>query len=143
MAVCRCAGVCGAAAGITSAYTAPIAGALFFVIEIILDSIAMESFGLVVVSSVVANITMREFAGSHPPYEMPLFRTISNIEVLWFVVLSIRSREGGNGYEVVNPILHHPWTWRALVAVLLLKVLATCASVGFGAAWRRPQVLAA
>ncbi len=53
---------CGAAAGITSAYNAPIAGA-FFVTEIVLGSIAMESFGPIVVSSVVANITMREFAG--------------------------------------------------------------------------------
>jgi len=57
---------CGAAAGITSAYNAPIAGA-FFVTEIVLGSIAMESFGPIVVSSVVANITMREFAGYRPP----------------------------------------------------------------------------
>ena len=35
----------------------------------------MESFGPIVVSSVVANITMREFAGYQPPYEMPVFPT--------------------------------------------------------------------
>jgi CIC family chloride channel protein len=79
---------CGAAAGITSAYSAPIAGA-FFVTEIVLGSIAMESFGPVVVASVVANITMREFAGYRPPYEMPAFPPIAGIEVLPFVGLGL------------------------------------------------------
>jgi CIC family chloride channel protein len=77
---------CGAAAGITSAYSAPIAGA-FFVTEIVLGSIAMESFGPVVVSAVVANITMREFAGYKPPYEMPVFPAVTGVEVLLFVAL--------------------------------------------------------
>jgi chloride channel protein, CIC family len=167
---------CGAAAGITSAYSAPIAGA-FFVTEIVLGSIAMESFGPVVVASVVANITMREFAGYRPPYEMPAFPTIAGIEVLLFVGLGLlcgalapqflhlieRSRAGfkrlplplplklaagglvvgilsvwtpevwGNGYSVVNSVLHSPWTWGALVVVLLFKVIATAATVGSGA----------
>jgi CIC family chloride channel protein len=167
---------CGAAAGITSAYNAPIAGA-FFVTEIVLGSIAMESFGPIVVSSVAANITMREFAGYRPPYVMPIFPTVTGVEVLLFVVLGlicgvlapyflrllaaskqcfaklplpipIRLGMGGlivgvisvwypevwgNGYEVVNSILHHPWTWEALAAVLLFKILATAATAGSGA----------
>ncbi|RAG74374.1 chloride channel protein, partial [Burkholderia multivorans] len=77
---------CGAAAGITSAYNAPIAGA-FFVSEIVLGTIAMESFGPMVVASVVANIVMREFAGYRPPYEMPVFPAVTGPEVLLFVVL--------------------------------------------------------
>ena len=79
---------CGAAAGITAAYSAPIAGA-FFVTEIVLGSIAMESFGPVVVSSVVANITMREFGGYRPPYEMPVFPPVTGVEVLLFVALGL------------------------------------------------------
>src|SRR6478752_2819003 len=43
---------CGAAAGIASAYHAPISGA-FFVAEIVLGSVAMEMLGPLVVSSVV------------------------------------------------------------------------------------------
>jgi CIC family chloride channel protein len=167
---------CGAAAGITSAYSAPIAGA-FFVSEIVLGSIAMESFGPIVVSSVVANITMREFAGYKPPYEMPVFPAIAGVEVVLFVALGllcgaaapqflhlldtakqqfkrlpvplpVRLALGGlvvgvisvwvpevwgNGYSVVNQILHSPWTWSALVAVLVFKLIATAATVGSGA----------
>ncbi|WP_296654448.1 ClcB-like voltage-gated chloride channel protein [Paraburkholderia sp.] len=167
---------CGAAAGITSAYNAPIAGA-FFVTEIVLGSIVMESFGPIVVSSVVANITMREFAGYKPPYEMPPFPAISGIEVVLFVVLGLlcgalapqflalldgtKSRVArlnlplpvkfalgglvcgvisvwtpeiwGNGYSVVNSILHSPWTWTALATVLVFKLIATTATIGSGA----------
>ncbi|MBN3805375.1 ClcB-like voltage-gated chloride channel protein [Paraburkholderia sp. Ac-20336] len=167
---------CGAAAGITSAYSAPIAGA-FFVTEIVLGSIAMESFGPVVVAAVVANITMREFAGYKPPYEMPVFPTVTGVEVLLFVALGalcgaaapqflrlldaskasfrklpvplpLRLALGGlivgiistwepevwgNGYSVVNSILHSPWTWSALVVVLVCKLAATAATAGSGA----------
>ncbi|QCP49529.1 ClcB-like voltage-gated chloride channel protein [Trinickia violacea] len=167
---------CGAAAGITSAYSAPIAGA-FFVTEIVLGSIAMESFGPIVVSSVVANITMREFTSYKPPYQMPVFPAITGVEVLLFVALGLlcgaaapqflhlldatkkqfkrlpvplplRLALGGlvvgvisvwvpevwgNGYSVVNHILHSPWTWTALVTVLVFKLIATAATVGSGA----------
>lgn len=167
---------CGAAAGITSAYSAPIAGA-FFVSELVLGSMAMEWFGPILVSSVAANITMRQFAGYRPPYQMPAFPTIAGAEVLPFIVLgllcgvlaprflhliaitrkvfikvslplplklglgglivgvvSIWAPEvWGNGYEVVNSLLHQPWTWTALALVLVLKVVATLATVGTGA----------
>lgn len=167
---------CGAAAGITSAYSAPIAGA-FFVTEIVLGSMAMESFGPVVVSAVVANITMREFTRYQPPYEMPAFPPVAGPEVLLFVglgvlcgaaapqflrmldaskagfrklplplpvrlalggfvvgILSVWSPEvWGNGYSVVNSILHSPWTWTALVFVLVFKLIATAATAGSGA----------
>ncbi len=53
---------CGAAAGITSAYNAPIAGAMF-VAEIVMGSIAMESFGPLLVASVTANATIHNFLG--------------------------------------------------------------------------------
>jgi chloride channel protein, CIC family len=167
---------CGAAAGITSAYNAPIAGA-FFVTEIVLGSIAMESFGPVVVASVVANITMRSLPGYHPAYEMPAFPAIFGAESLLFVLLGILAgvlapaflrlldlakrvfyrtrwplpiRLGvgglgvgalsiyapqvwGNGYSVVNSILHSPWTWTALLSVLIFKVAATALTAGSGA----------
>jgi CIC family chloride channel protein len=39
----------------------------------------------------------------------------------------------GNGYSVVNDILHTPWTATALLAILGFKVLATTLSYGSGA----------
>jgi CIC family chloride channel protein len=77
---------CGAAAGITSAYNAPIAGALF-VSEIVLGTIAMESFGPLIVSSVVANITIHQILGYRPTYEMPMFDFQVGWDVIFYVGL--------------------------------------------------------
>ncbi|HJV82141.1 ClcB-like voltage-gated chloride channel protein [Noviherbaspirillum sp.] len=167
---------CGAAAGITAAYNAPIASA-FFITEIVLGVIAMDSLGPVMVASVVANITMRRFPGYQPTYEMPVFPPIANMEVILFVGLGLLAgffapqflrlldlikrtfqktklplplRLGigglivgilsvwvpqvwGNGYSVVNSLLHEPWAWQAVLLVLVFKVIATAATVGSGA----------
>ncbi len=167
---------CGAAAGITSAYSAPIGGALF-VSEIVLGSIAMESFGPLVVASVVANITMRELTGYAPPYQMPPFPSVVGPEVLIFVALGLLAgaaapqfmralqlakagfgrlglplplRLGlgglivglisarvpevwGNGYSVVNSLLHHDWLWSMVLLVLVCKIVTTASTTGSGA----------
>ncbi len=72
---------CGSAAGIAAAYNAPIAGALF-VSEIILGSMAMEIFGPLVFSSVIATLTVRQFIGTGPIYDIPTFRLGSNLEII-------------------------------------------------------------
>jgi CIC family chloride channel protein len=167
---------CGGAAGLASAYNAPIAGA-FFITEIVLGSIAMSSFGPILVAAVVANITMREFPGYQPAYEMPAFQGIANIEVLLFIglgiltgicapqflrildfskrqfqktnlslplrlgiggllvgVLSVAVPEvWGNGYSVVNSLLHEQWMWSAVLMVLVFKLVATALTTGSGA----------
>jgi chloride channel protein, CIC family len=79
---------CGAAAGIASAYNAPIAGALF-VAEIVLGSVAMEIFGPLVFSSVIATLTVRGFIGSDPIYAIPHFELSSNWEIVPYVVLGL------------------------------------------------------
>lgn len=63
---------CGAAAGIATAYNAPIAGALF-VAEVVLRSVAIESLGPLIVAAVAANIVTSEVAGYAPVYQMPGF----------------------------------------------------------------------
>jgi CIC family chloride channel protein len=167
---------CGAAAGITSAYNAPIAGT-FFVSEVVLGSMAMESLGPIMVASVVANIVMREFPGYQAPYVMPAFPPVAGVEVLLFIVLGIfvggssalflrglsssrrlfehlslplplRLAMGGlvvglislwwpevwgNGYSVVNSVLHSPWSIAALLLLLVAKAIATLSTVGSGA----------
>lgn len=71
---------CGAAAGIASAYNAPVAGALF-VAEIVLGSVAMESFGPLVVSSVVATLVTRGHYGGDAMYPAPVFHLGGNHEL--------------------------------------------------------------
>ncbi|MEO8287036.1 MAG: ClcB-like voltage-gated chloride channel protein [Chloroflexota bacterium] len=167
---------CGAAAGITSAYNAPIAGA-FFVAEIVLGAIDMASFGPLVVASAVANMTMRALPDYHPTYEMPTFPNVLDLELVAFAALGIvaglaapqflrlldfsrtlfRKSEWpipvrlavgglgvgaisvwvpqvwGNGYEVVNSLLHDQWAWTAVLSILIFKVVATAFTAGSGA----------
>jgi CIC family chloride channel protein len=79
---------CGGAAGIAAAYNAPISGALF-VSEIILGGTAMESFGPLVVSSVVASATVHRFLGYAPVYDVPKVQFASNWELIFYVVLGV------------------------------------------------------
>jgi chloride channel protein, CIC family len=167
---------CGAAAGIACAYNAPLTGA-FFVAEIVLGSIAMESIGPLIVSSVVATVIASQFLGAQPVYHMPPFGTVPNWHLAAHVVLGVMAglcaplfllllRGGetlfsrmrlpvslklglgglivgaisirepgvwGNGYGVVESVLNNPWTWQALMTILVLKVLATVATTGSGA----------
>ncbi len=79
---------CGAAAGIASAYHAPVSGA-FFVAEIVLGSLAMESFGPLVVSSVIATLTTRAYEGSEALYAGSVFTLNDTWEFVPYVVLGV------------------------------------------------------
>ena len=81
---------CGAAAGIASAYNAPIAGS-FFVAEIILGTIAMESLGPLVISAVAATLTLHVFTSAHVLYKVPSFGEVSPWEMGPYVVLGLIS----------------------------------------------------
>jgi CIC family chloride channel protein len=79
---------CGGAAGIAAAYNAPIAGALF-VSEIVLGSIAMESFGPLVVASVTSSATIHKFLGYGPVYDVPPVQFLFNWELTLYVLLGV------------------------------------------------------
>lgn len=79
---------CGAAAGIASAYNAPIAGAVF-VAEMVLGSMAMEIFGPLVFSSVIATLTVRAFLGGGPLYGIPRFQLNSSWEIVPYLLLGL------------------------------------------------------
>ncbi len=79
---------CGAAAGIASAYNAPIAGS-FFVAEIILGTIAMESLGPLVVSAVAATLTVQVLTAAHVLYKVPTFQQVSPWEMPGYIALGL------------------------------------------------------
>jgi CIC family chloride channel protein len=60
---------CGAAAGLTTAYGTPIAGALF-IAEIVLQSLATETLAPLLISSVMAQVTVSVLVGTAPLYPM-------------------------------------------------------------------------
>jgi CIC family chloride channel protein len=167
---------CGAAAGIASAYNAPIAGALF-VAEIVMGSFAMESFGPLLVSAVSADATIHRLLGYGPVFEMPPVHFGENWELILYAAfgvllghlappflallawskrafaalpgpLSLKFALGGlivglismaypqvwgNGYSVVDAILHDRMLGWMLLAVLFAKVASTASTVGSGA----------
>jgi CIC family chloride channel protein len=79
---------CGASAGVAAAYNAPIAGALF-VAEVVLGSIAMESFGPLIVASVVSDATSRHFLGYGPVYLVPHINFGATWELVLYAVLGM------------------------------------------------------
>jgi CIC family chloride channel protein len=167
---------CGAAAGIASAYNAPIAGALF-VAEIVMGSIAMESFGPLLVASVSADASIHRLLGYGPVFEVPAVHFGENWELILYAAFGVllghlappflalltwskarfASLPGplylkftlgglivgsvsivfpqvwGNGYSVVDAILHGRLVGWLLLAVLLAKVASTASTVGSGA----------
>jgi len=79
---------CGGAAGIAAAYNAPISGALF-VAEIVLGSLAMETFGPLVVASVISDATIHRFLGYGPVFTVPHVQFVSNWELVFYIVLGV------------------------------------------------------
>ena len=79
---------CGGAAGIAAAYNAPISGALF-VSEIVVGSLAMETFGPLVVASVISDATIHRFLGYGPVFAVPHVQFASNWELVFYIVLGV------------------------------------------------------
>lgn len=79
---------CGAAAGISSVFNAPIAGVIFAV-EIILGDFAINTFAPVLVSSVVASVVTRSVLGNHPAFSVPNYSLVSAWEVPMYMVMGV------------------------------------------------------
>ncbi len=79
---------CGAAAGISAAYNAPIAGAVFAAL-IVLGNFSMNLFAPLVCASVVATMVSRSFFGIEPWYRVPPFPPTAPAELPWFILMGI------------------------------------------------------
>jgi CIC family chloride channel protein len=79
---------CGAAAGIASAYNAPIAGS-FFVAEIVLGTVVVESLAPLILASVVATLMSQAMHGSDPLYKSPGLALHSQWEIMPLVFVGI------------------------------------------------------
>ncbi len=77
---------CGAASGISAAYNAPIAGAVFAAM-IVLGNFSMTLFAPLVFSSVTAAVVSRSFFGLKAWYHVPPYEFTSVLQLPWFVLL--------------------------------------------------------
>ncbi len=79
---------CGAAAGISAVFNAPIAGVIFS-LEVILGDFNIKTFSPVIIASVMASVVSRSLLGDHPAFDVPDYALVSAWEVPLYAVLGI------------------------------------------------------
>jgi CIC family chloride channel protein len=113
---------CGAAAGISATFNAPLAG-VFFAMELILADFTSQAFGMVVIASVTSSVIGRAALGDVPFLELPSFSVQGPHEYLLFAALGLLA---------------------GLVGVLFTRILYAiedlCDAVWHGPEWLRPAV---
>ena len=104
---------CGAAGGIAATFNAPLAG-VFFAMELILRDFASGSFGMVVISSVVASVIGRAALGNHPFLQLPPFTVHNVVQYLLFAALGVLAGAVGVAFTRVLYLIEDAcdWAWR-------------------------------
>jgi CIC family chloride channel protein len=105
----------GTAGGVAAAYHAPIAGSLF-VAEVVLGSLAMESFGPLIVAAVAATLTARQLGEATPLYQTQALGLVSWWESVPMAVLGILA---GFGARLCVTWFRRCETWFARLPVIL------------------------
>ena len=121
---------CGAAAGISATFNAPIAG-VFFALELILRDFEADSFGVVVLSSLVADIIGRAAFGSHPFLNLPGFQLRSPLEYPLYAGLGLLAALVGVAFirvlygteDLADRLWHGPEWLRPAAGGLLLGLV--------------------
>jgi len=121
---------CGASAGISAAYNAPLAGAVFAA-QIVLGNFSMNLFGPVIFSSVVATVVCRSFLVIVPWSTVSVFDFNRLSQLPWFLVLGLACGVLGavflkmlKGSEWLFSKLPVPFPFRLGLAGLMVGVLA-------------------
>nr|WP_229116915.1 chloride channel protein [Actinomyces bovis] len=78
----------GTAAGIASAFDAPLAGA-FFALEVILLDFTAETFGYVVVSCVASTVVSHHLLGTSLSLSLPFLTLSDDLELGWVALLGV------------------------------------------------------